>query len=182
MAAQHKFHFDFWGLLDDKATKIVKAIADGDVKKLSKLLDKVSSHYLNHKTFGPGWSFLHYACILGQDDCVQILLDSQAKVNVLTSHKESPLFMAIRHKHTSTVNLLLGLGANPDIHAQHIEINGLYYDSISPDSLARLLGLIEVCQSLERFSSSSVAFDSKDYQEPDDSNETVQVRHKAALA
>ncbi len=145
MVAQYAHHFDFWGLIfDTVTTKVVKAIAHGDIAHLQKLLDKLDLKTVNDFRFGPGWGFLHYAALLGQDDALRALIDHHANVNIKTSCHETPLFMAVRHKHLSSVKYLLAHQADPKLCASSVEVNGLIFKNISPMYLAGIMREIDI--------------------------------------
>lgn len=137
MKSAQKYHFDFWGFLDDGPTKLVKAIANNDVRSFKKYIDQVS---LNDYHFGPGWTLLHYASIMGRQEIIAVILAHKADVDTLTSLNESPLFMAVRHKHIDAAKQLLMGHADPRKAAMNVEIYGKYYKQITPLQLAKVLG------------------------------------------
>jgi ankyrin repeat protein len=60
----------------------------------------------------PGWTALHYAATKGNDDEVRLLLDNYAYIDAESPDKTTPLMMAMRYDHESTVNLLLDEGSD----------------------------------------------------------------------
>jgi ankyrin repeat protein len=63
----------------------------------------------------PGWTPLHYAAAVGNNDIVRILLDKSAYIDAESPNKTTPMMMAARGGHILTVKLLLDEGADPTL-------------------------------------------------------------------
>lgn len=63
----------------------------------------------------PGWTPLHYAAAIGNNEIVQILLDHSAYVDAESPNKTTPIMMAARGGHILTVKLLLDEGADASL-------------------------------------------------------------------
>jgi ankyrin repeat protein len=62
-----------------------------------------------------GWTALHYAAAVGNDDIVRMLLDESAYIDAESPNGTTPLMMATGKGRVSTVKLLLDEGADPSL-------------------------------------------------------------------
>lgn len=67
----------------------------------------------------PGWTALHYAAAVGNNDIVQLLLDKSAYIDAESPNGTTPMMMAARSGHILTVKLLLDEGADATLKNQH---------------------------------------------------------------
>jgi len=62
-----------------------------------------------------GWTALHYAAAVGNNDIVALLLDKSAYIDAESPNHTTPLMMAARGGHIRTVKLLLDEGADSSV-------------------------------------------------------------------
>lgn len=65
-----------------------------------------------------GWTPLHYAASSGDDEIVKMLLDASAYIDAASPNGTTPMMMAARAGHVSTIDLLISQGADPTIKNQ----------------------------------------------------------------
>ena len=62
-----------------------------------------------------GWTALHYAAAIGDNDIVKLLLDKSAALDAPSPNKTTPIMMAARGGHIYTVKALLDAGADASL-------------------------------------------------------------------
>ena len=99
---------------EDKAGEnaLMLASLNGDVALVKLLIDKGA------EVSKKGWAPMHYAATNGQDAVVKVLLDHDAYIDTASPNGTTPLMMAARGNHATTVNLLLDQGADPQVKNQ----------------------------------------------------------------
>jgi hypothetical protein len=80
-----------------------------------------NKHAVNHCGEYNRRTPLHYACEVGNNWMVQLLIEAGAKVNSLDVHKVTPLHLACQESNKRVVELLLSAGA--DVHAVTLHLN-----------------------------------------------------------
>jgi ankyrin repeat protein len=88
------------------------AALNGDTGLVKLLIDKGAE--VNKK----GWAPLHYAAANGHDDIVQLLVDHSAYIDAASPNGTTPLMMAARGDHITTMKVLLDAGADPRVKNQ----------------------------------------------------------------
>lgn len=123
LAAREKSNDVAMLLMQDKRTDVDKldpagenammlaAIAQ-DAPLVKALIDKGAE--VNKK----GWTPLHYAASIGDDAIVKMLLEASAYIDAASPNGTTPLMMAARGGHASTINLLIEQGADPTLKNQ----------------------------------------------------------------
>ncbi|AIY41328.1 Ankyrin repeat [Collimonas arenae] len=87
-------------------TALMIASYKGDVPAVKALLDKEA------EPNNTGWTALHYAASIGNDEIVQMLLDASAYIDAGSPNNTTPIMMAARAGKILTVKLLLDSGAD----------------------------------------------------------------------
>ncbi|WP_211474042.1 ankyrin repeat domain-containing protein [Collimonas humicola] len=87
-------------------TALMIAAYKGDVATVKALLDKEA------EPNNTGWTALHYAAAIGNDEIVQMLLDASAYIDAGSPNNTTPIMMAARAGKIQTVKLLLDSGAD----------------------------------------------------------------------
>jgi len=101
-------------------TALMLASLNGDIDLVKLLITKGAQV---NKT---GWTALHYAAANGHDDIAKLLLGYSAYVDAPSPNGTTPLMMAARGDHLSTIKLLIDKGA--DINAKNqIGMNALAF-------------------------------------------------------
>jgi ankyrin repeat protein len=67
----------------------------------------------------PGWTPLHYAAAIGNEDIVRILIGKSAFLDARSPNNTTPLMMAARSGHIMTVKLLFDAGADATLKNEH---------------------------------------------------------------
>ncbi|RKP52851.1 ankyrin repeat domain-containing protein [Trinickia fusca] len=110
LAANPKTDVDQLDRADENAMML--ASLNGDITIVKLLIDKDAE--INKK----GWAPLHYAAANGHDDIAQLLLDRSAYIDAASPNGTTPLMMAARGNHASTIKLLLAAGADASLKNQ----------------------------------------------------------------
>lgn len=66
-----------------------------------------------------GWTALHYAAYVGDDESIKLLLNYSAKLDALSPNGTTPLMMAAHGGQVSSVKLLLDYGASLTLKNEH---------------------------------------------------------------
>ena len=110
LASNPKTDLDKVDSADENAMML--AALNGDVDLVKLLIDKDAE--VNKK----GWAPLHYAAANGHDDVVQLLIDHSAYLDTPSPNGTTPLMMAARGDHITTMKVLLDAGADPRVKNQ----------------------------------------------------------------
>lgn len=110
LASNPKTDLDKVDSADENAMML--AALNGDIDLVKLLIDKDAE--VNKK----GWAPLHYAAANGHDDIVQLLIDHSAYLDTPSPNGTTPLMMAARGNHITTMKVLLDAGADPRVKNQ----------------------------------------------------------------
>jgi len=109
---------------------LLEAAKFGDIQLAIQLLDKKKGDLradVNAKGEN-NWTALHFACLTGNHDFVNLLLFNEAITDAETTLKFTPLHIAAQKGHSEIVQLLINTGA--DINAKDLYNNSpLHYAS-----------------------------------------------------
>ena len=92
-------------------TALMIAAFNGDTKAALEIIDKGAE--INR----PGWTALHYASAVGNLVVIRKLIENSAYIDAESPNKTTPLMMAARAGHLSSVQLLIDEGA--DVNAKN---------------------------------------------------------------
>ena len=105
----------YWDQKNALKQNVFRAVVQGKPSELRAILIEQIIN-LNDYVFLDGWTLLHHAVNLPNAEVVKILLDNQCKPNAQTSSmKHTPLHLSVLKKNSSITELLLKMGANPNI-------------------------------------------------------------------
>ena len=88
---------------------LINAVTDCDEDEVRTILqdNQIDINY----QMSSGMSILHYAASTGSYDCLRLLIDAGAKVNVLDNQRRSPLDLAVRNGFFDCASELIKNGA-----------------------------------------------------------------------
>ena len=113
---------------------LLRACADGDVAKLTALLDAGASPNVCN---GIGQSGLHLAAMWGHAKIAELLLEAGAEVSIANEHGVTPLHYAAQKGKYAVARLLLAAGADKAAKSK----NGLApYEGATEDAMRQLCG------------------------------------------
>ncbi len=129
---KHLF-FDYFFIQDMRA-----AISNGDYNQAKKQIENYKE-VLGDAPYG-GWEVLHFAAFWGAKEIALQSIQNRDDVNKASLSGETPLLHAAAQGEREIVDLLLGHGANPNIHANQ--------ERWTPLTRAANKNALEICQSL----------------------------------
>jgi FOG: Ankyrin repeat len=114
---------DWWNERKKNNYLLLEHAKFGDVDNCAKLLDKKKGDLkADVNTKGDNdWTPLHFACLNGNQELVNLLLYNEANIDAETTLKFTPLIIASQKGHEDIVQLLINSGA--DINCKDIYNN-----------------------------------------------------------
>jgi hypothetical protein len=89
-------------------TGLMISCAHNSVKTVKAILVKyqeLENHTIDD-TDTLGWTALHHSAKSGSLECIKLLLENKAEIDVTTDKNETPLFLATKHNHPDIVEFL----------------------------------------------------------------------------
>ena len=105
------------------------------VKEILAKYQELENHIIDD-TDTLGWTALHHAAKSGSLECIKLLLENKAEIDVTTDKNETPLFLATKHNHPDIVEFLTenncqlqtkALHKKPDRHLTGEEFTALEF-------------------------------------------------------